>query len=73
MACGPQNGSASSAEVAFRLVIANLSGHKDAGIRPDEVVVPEKLRLPAAVGLGRRICVVKIARKEIFLDQNLAI
>jgi len=36
-------------------------------------VVPEKLRLPAAVGLGRRICVVKIARKEIFLDQNLAI
>ena len=37
------------------------------------VVVPEKLLLSAAVGLGRRICVVKIARKEIFLDQNLAI
>jgi hypothetical protein len=37
------------------------------------MVVPEKLTFPAAVGLGRKICFVKIAGKEISLDQNLAI
>jgi Tfp pilus assembly protein PilF len=36
-------------------------------------VVPEKLRLSAAVGLGHRICVVKIARKDVIQGQNLAI
>jgi hypothetical protein len=35
------------------------------------LAVPEKLTLPAAVGLGREIQVVKL--KEIFQDQNLAL
>ena len=41
--------------------------------RLDYVVVPEKLRLSAAVGLGHMICVVKIARKDVIQGQNLAI
>lgn len=35
--------------------------------------VPEKLTLPAAVGVGHEICVVKIAGKGIFQDQDLAL
>jgi len=38
-----------------------------------ELVVPEKLLLSAAVGLGHMICVVKIARKDVIQGQNLAI
>ena len=48
-------------------VVINLGDY------PLYVVVPEKLRLSASVGLGHRICVVKTARKDVFQGQNLAI